>query len=238
MKKLAILLFTFTLFASAIIAQKPPKISNPGVTAEFAACGANDLVCLSGNRVRQDLAGNPFTDGLNGVSAVFNLGSGSRDLTINLITSQRSVVFDFSVVTDAGTTPPAWILSAPVQAVKPSINVLGAHNAKELCGSAAACNINYQTRMNAGLWKADGYTSVTHALLWNPAASGRPVNAPQPSVPVNVNYVKDATGEVFVITPIPNNAGQSIAGLESSSRKSATSAGQYDMPFTLTVKFK
>lgn len=226
------------LVATAISqnAQRPAKITNPGAIAEFGFCAANDSTCESGNRVRQDIAGSPYVNGVNGVNAVFNLVSGSRDLTIGLNLSQRSVHFDFRVATSTGSQP-AWWFTAPQQNVKPYFNVLGAYYAKEQCGSAPICDNNYVTRMNAGLWSVSG-DNASYALLWNPEATTRPVNSPSPTVHVNVHYVKDGSGEVFTITPLPNLSGQSVSGLESTVRKSVTGAGQYDMPFTLTVRLQ
>ena len=90
--------------------------------------------------------------------------------------------------------------------------------------------------MNAGLWKVSG-SNVSYAMLWNPDATTRPVNSPDVTVRVNVNYVKDTNGEVYTVKPIPYNlSGQSIAGLEGTSGRTVTPAGQYDMPFTLTVR--
>ncbi len=92
--------------------------------------------------------------------------------------------------------------------------------------------------MNAGNWKVNNNT--TNALLWNPETTQqRPVNSPENTSNVNVNYIKDETGEVFIITPLPNSASNRIiAGLEASNGKVVSGAGQYSMPFTLTVHVK
>jgi hypothetical protein len=131
--KITRLLSIFTMIAAATavtIAQggKPNKVSNPQVRASFAFCGG-DANCEAANRVRQDTA-SEYVHGVDGVSAEFNLVSGTRDLTINLITSQRSATLDFTVLVNAGEVMPAW-LSSPVRSVKPHFGVLGAYNAKE-----------------------------------------------------------------------------------------------------------
>ena len=219
------------------------KVVNPGAVVQFVACAQSDFACQAANRLRSD-SGGSYANGSQGVSAVFNLVSGSRDLTFSTAGSTRSILLDFS---DPAYTvgAPSWWYTSPVQSVKPQMNVLGAYFAKEQCGSAATCDINYQTRINAGLWTVGGNNRTTYALLWNPTAmSSRPVNSPYSTSPVNVNYIKDSFGERFVITPLPSSdcgVGSScesdpiIAGLEVSSGHSVSSGGQYHMPFTMTV---
>ena len=226
------------LFASAILAQemanRPPGPGNPTVRASFVYCGTDDN-CKTSNRIRQDTAG-AYVHGSSGVDAEFNLGSGSRDLTINLLTSQRFTQLDFSTLVNSGTgVNPSWLSSAPVQTVKVFMNVLGAYYAKETCPAAAA-DCHYQARFNLGGWKVANDQS-TYALLWNPLASTRPVNAPDITSYVDVHYIRnDGTSEVFVITPIPNAGGYALAGLEQTNKKSVKGAGQFNMPFTLTVR--
>jgi hypothetical protein len=225
-------------FASATFAQvsKASTVTNPGVKAEFVFCAAGDTACENGNRARQDKANSPYIDALDGVSAVFNLVSGSNDLTVNLNNAKRTVHYDFREIAAFGNPQPAWWYSAPQQDLNAFINVLGAYNAKLQCGGAATCDINYITGMNGG-----GFTisRVSYALQWHPASTQPYINTPETTSPVNVHYVKDAAGEVFTITPLPNaNTSRSIAGLQGTSGKTASASGQYVMPFTLTVHFK
>jgi hypothetical protein len=92
--------------------------------------------------------------------------------------------------------------------------------------------------MNAGNWKVSGDNS-TYALFWNPLATNRPVNSPDTTSYVNVHYIRnDGTSEVFIITPILTSAGYALAGLEQVNKKVVKGAGQYNMPFTLTVRPK
>lgn len=228
--------FVFLGAAQNSAAQKA-KVTNPGASVEFVHCATVDAACESANRVRNDAANSPYINGVGGVSAVFNLVSGSRDLTFSFSsTSARFVRFDFRDQTYLGGAP-AWWYSAPQQNFKPNANVLGAYYAKEQCGTALTCNENYLTRVNAGNLKVSG-SNDTFALLWNPtAAVTRPVNTPETTSPVNVNYVKDASGERFIITPLPNSSSNGIiAGLEKTSGRNVSGAGQYRMPFTMTVQ--
>ncbi|MDQ4121213.1 MAG: hypothetical protein M3209_07190 [Acidobacteriota bacterium] len=221
-----------------ILKAQKTKVTNPGVKAEFAFCNADDFNCETANRVKQDRAGSPYVDAQEGVSAVFNLASGTKDLTINLITSQRSVWFDFRDVAYYGNPQPSWWETAPQQNVKPHFNVLGAYKAKELCGTAATCNINFVTKMNSGNWRAAG-NNTDYTLQWNPSSTQPFINTPETTSGVNVNYIKDSAGEVFIITPLPNaNSSRVIAGLQGTLSRTTTASGQYVMPFTLTVRFK
>lgn len=231
------ILFLAQTFSYAQKGGKPPGVTNPVVQAEFVQCGG-DPNCDSVNRVQQDIAGSPYVHGVDGVSAEFNLASGSRDLTINMLTSHRAAVLDFSVMVNSGSVAPAWLMSSPRQTLKVFINVLGAYYAKQNCPAENA-TCDYQARMNIGGWKVSGDNS-TYALLWNPTAVNRPVNSPDTTSYVNVHYIRDEGNgsEAFVITPIPNDEGYALAGLESTLRKTVAGVGQFDMPFMLTVRPK
>ena len=234
---LVAILFLTQTFSYAQGGGKPPRVTNPVVRAEFVHCGG-DTNCESMNRVQQDIAGSPYVHGVDGVSAEFNLVSGSRDLTINMLTSHRSAALDFSVMVNPGSAAPAWLTNTPRQTVKVFINVLGAYYAKQNCPAENA-TCDYQARMNMGGWKVSGDNS-TYALFWNPTAVNRPVNSPDITSYVNVHYVRDdgSGSEAFIITPIPKSEGFSLAGLESTLRKTVTGVGQFDMPFMLTVRPK
>ena len=227
----ALLLF---ILPAGAVAQKA-KITNPGASASFGFCTSGDAACESANRVRNDLA-RPYVNGTEGVSAVFNLGSGTRDLTINLITSQRSAWLDFTENTYAGNPHPTWWSTAPSQNVKPFINVLKAYYAKELCVPAAdgSCVNDYLTAMNTGNWKVG---TTDYKLQWNPNSQATYINTAETTSAVNVRYVRTAGGaESFTITPVPNlSSGRIIAGLEATASRKTTAAGQYKMPFTMTV---
>ncbi|HEY8560300.1 MAG TPA: hypothetical protein VIL74_07975 [Pyrinomonadaceae bacterium] len=241
-------------FTADVSAQKPKPSPSPTpnsfVTAEFLTLGDNGATV---NKVRMDQPGVPYSNGLNGVAAQFFIGaSASRDLVIRLDGSTRTAIFDFTEVS-SGINMPDWISSSPVQSFKPQMNVLGAYFAKENCQPVSGVyNCNFVTRMNAGYLYASG-DRVRYSLLWNPETENpRPVNSPEATSFVNVNYQRDALGkDVFTITPLPNcatrannftcaetDAKRVVAGLEKTSGKSVTSAGQYVMPFTLVVRPK
>ncbi|HXG83443.1 MAG TPA: hypothetical protein VNI84_05380 [Pyrinomonadaceae bacterium] len=230
----------FMLSAVNLHAQRN-KVTNPGVRAQFLACDDSTIGCENQavNRVRMD-GNTQYIDGQEGVSAVFNVGSGSMDLTINLITSQRSVILDFSDVhkfyNNAGNwVVPSWY-SAPQQ-VKPHFNVLKAYNAKLNCGDAVAgCAL--RTAMNAGGWKVGG-DKAEYALQWNPESTFKAVvNEQGPTSYVNVFYQNkgDGTGDVFTITPIPNSdSNKVVSDLAKTLNRTTSNAGQYVMPFKLIV---
>jgi len=217
---------------------KPTKVTNPGAIVTFGYCAADPdpALCATQNRVRNDYA-YPYTNGQDGVSAVFNLVSGSRDLTVGLNLSRRAVTFDF---TDhvAGSATPAWWSANKVLTVQPYFNVLKAYYAKENCTTPDPITGNYDcdlvTAMNAGQWTAPG-SNATMAAFWNPAATTRPVNSPETTSRVNVHYHKDSASESFTVTPIVNNNGLIVAGVEANDKRTVSSAGQYIMPFTMAV---
>lgn len=225
-----ITMLTVSVFAQNAASQKAGKVTNPGVTAAFVYCNSGDSNCETANRVRNDST-SPYQNGVNGVTAVFNVISGSQDLTIGLNQTRRSAIFDLRVNTGGGI---AGLWTNTPQLIQPYFNVLGAYNAKLQCGTAATCDNTIITDMNAGGWKVSG-SNISYAMLWHPGTT-RPVNSPDPPVRVSVHYVKDSNGEVYTITPIPNTAGLSIAGLEATSGRTVSAAGQYNMPFTLTVR--
>lgn len=239
----------FFIAAIAISLTFSNTISAQYVTAEFKTYGADNI---SLNRIRMDRP-EPYSHGIDGVEAQF-FSSGSRDLVIalNIAKTKRATVYDFSQVASY-TNLPAWVTSTPVQTFKPFINVLQAYYAKENCAPVnGVYNCDFVTKMNSGYLTASG-DRATYALLWNPEAnSSRKVNSPELTSFVNVNYQKDTLGaEVYTITPLPNCATRAnlftcaetdvkrvIAGLEKTSGKTVTSAGQYVMPFTLVVRPK
>lgn len=222
------------------------------VTAEFMDSGGAGGTTF--NKVRMDRPGIPYSHNVDGVSAQFYSG-GSRDLVIALNSSKckRTTTYDFTEVSDY-TNIPTWIYSQAIQTFKPFINVLEAYRAKENClpDINGVYNCDFKTRMNNGYLYASG-DSATYALLFNPEAPNtRPVNSPEKTSFVNVNYYKGTDGkEVFTITPLPNCATREnnftcsdtevkrvIAGLEKTLRRTVSSAGQYVMPFTLIVRPK
>lgn len=218
------------------------------VTAEFLTHNAGVL-----QKIRMDRPGDPYSHGVEGVKAEF-YSTGSRDLVIglNIAKAKRTTIFDLSEISSA-TNVPAWVYSSPIQTFKPYFNVIDAYHAKEDCqpDAGGVYNCDFAARMNAGYLSAAG-DSASYAMLWNPEATGRPVNSPESTSFVNVNYYKGTTGgEVFTITPLPNCATRAnnftcaptdeqrvVAGLEKTSKRSVTGAGQYVMPFTLVVRPK
>lgn len=237
MNKVTLVLMILMVAAAGAVAQTKAgafrPATNPGVRGAFVYCGP-DANCQSGNRVRQDNTAD-YVHGSEGVDAVFNIVSGSRDLTINLLTSQRKVQLDLSVLVNSGAVAPSWLSSSPVQLVKAGLNVRGAYYAKENCPAASA-ECHYTAQMALGSWKVSGDTA-TYGAYWTPLITNRPVNTPDLTSFVDVHYIRDdGNGEVFIITPIPTGSGYALAGLEQVKKKDVQGAGQYHMPFTLTVR--
>lgn len=205
------------------------------VIASFAYCADSDFACKSANGVRMDINA-PYVDGQNGVDAWFNVDV-SGDLLINLINSSRAVTYDFSQVVNFGSPHPDWWYSAPVQTVSPHFNIGNAWAALEQCGGAPVCDEHYITRMNGGAWDT-GRNTPNNRLQWNPFSAQPFINTPDETSAVDVHYIKTATDEVFIITPIANAGGYFLAGLQAEMRRSVTASGQYNMPFRLEVRLK
>ncbi len=168
------------------------------------------------------------------------MSGGSRDLVIRLNYNKcsRTTTYDFSEVSSSLNIP-AWWTNNSIQSFKPGMNVLEAYRAKENCVVVnGVYNCNFKTRMNNGYLYASG-DSATYSLLFNPTTT-RPVNSPEKTSYVNVNYYKGTDNkEVFTITPLPNEtSNRIIAGLEKTKNRTVSSAGQYVMPFTLVVRPK
>ena len=140
-------LFVLFVIAAALPTQpfaqgnKPTTVTNPGAVVKFSYCATapDPAACEISNRVRNDYD-YPYTNGADGVSAVFNLVSGSKDLTIGLTTSHRSVWMDFTDRVSGSAPSPAWWATGKSQNVKPYFNVLKAYRAKELCTTFCHCN--------------------------------------------------------------------------------------------------
>jgi hypothetical protein len=223
------------------------KTTDIGVKARFVYCAppgsdsesqAIYAACVQQNRVRNDVD-RDYVNGLEGVAAVFNIVSGSNDLTINLLTlPTRRVVIDlFDMITDPQTYPatPTWH-STP-QYAKWFFNVREAYLAKTFCGGSYPCDMT-STMTSSGNVSVD---NATYYLQWKPD-SVKPVNSPEITSQVNVHYDVINGVEVWAVTPLPNATSQRIvAGLVKElkgshpGKPSNDPAGQYLVPFTLTV---
>lgn len=199
----------------------------------YAFCSPGDSACETSNRVRMD-RNEPYVDGVDGVEAWINAGV-SGDLLLQM--GSRQVTYDFRDIVNYGAPQPAWWSSTPVLTLTAGANVGNAWAAKEMCGDEPVCDTIYITRMNGGGWNT-GRNTPNNRLQWNPYSIQPYINTPDGTSPVQVRYIKDASGEMFVITPLLNANGHYLAGLQAEERKSITAAGQYNMPFILIARPK
>ena len=229
----------------AVTSSGQAKLADVGVNARFVYCtpAGSDAgsqaaysTCIQQNRVRNDIE-RYYMNGVEGVSAVFNIISGSNDLTINLpTTTTRRVVIDlFDMITDALTYPatPAW--QGTPQSTTWFFNVRQAYMAKAFCSGIYPCDMT-STMTSSGYISGD---SATYYLQWKPD-SIKPVNSQEITSRVNVHYDVINGVEVWTVTPLPNATSQrTVAGLvkEAKARGKVTNdpAGQYLVPFTLTA---
>jgi hypothetical protein len=200
------------------------------ISVRFVYCVAGDTACETANRVRQDVD-RPYVNGSEGVAISWNVGV-SGDLTINLLNSQRSAIYDYRDRVHDGNPTPSFVNSP--QTLKLFFNALKAHRAKENATCVdGICEGIYEGAMNGG-----GYTinKVTYRTQWNPGSAQPYINFVEPTSPVNVHYYKDATGETWTITPIQKSNGYYLAGLQGEKQpNTVTFGGQYNMPFALVV---
>jgi hypothetical protein len=239
----AVLLFALAL---AGLAQKPNKVQDIGVTARFVYCvppgsdpasQAAYAACVQQNRVRNDVDRN-YVNGSESVGAVFNIVSGSNDLTINLLTTstRRAVIDLYDLIPESsGQMIPSWHNSP--QYAKWFFNVRQAYLAKTFCGGAYPCDMT-STMTSSGNVSGD---NANYYLQWKPD-SVKPVNSPEITSQVNVHYDVVNGVEVWTVTPLPNSTSQRIvAGLAKEVKgshpgnSSSSPAGQYLVPFTLTA---
>ena len=207
-----------------------PPGSDPASQAAYAAC-------VQQNRVRNDVD-RDYVNGSEGVGAVFNIVSGSNDLTINLLTTsaRRAVIDLYDLIPESsGQMVPSWHITP--QYAKWFFNVRQAYLAKTFCGGIYPCDM-ISTMTSSGSVSGD---KSTYYLQWKPD-SVQPVNSPEITSRVNVHYdVVNGVG-VWSVTPMPNDTSQRIvAGLAKELKgshpgnSSSEPAGQYLVPFTLTA---
>jgi hypothetical protein len=225
------------------VTPKGNQLQDIGVSACFVYCtppgsdSASQAVytaCIQQNRIRMDVD-RDYVNGQEGIDAVFHIVSGSNDLTLNLLTlpTRRTVIDLYDLTTaSSGQMIPSWRSTS--QNAKVFFNVRRAYLAKTLCGGGP-CDM--ETDM-ASTIDIDG-DNATYYLAWFPL-SPRPVNSPEITSRVNVHYEVVAGVETWTVTPLENypSSGRIVAGLAKSIKNRSEAAGQYLVPFTLTVKLQ
>jgi hypothetical protein len=213
---------------------KPPRVQDIGLRVRFAYCAPTDAACISQNRIRNDFD-LYYVNGSESVTAVFNIVSGTNDLTINLLTtSSRRAVIDLSDLTpeSSGQAVPSWHTTP--QLAKWFFNVRHAYLAKTACGGSAPCDM-ITTMGSSGNVSGD---NSNYSMQWNPD-SVQPMNSPETTSTVNVHYDVIGGVDVWTVTPILNGAGRILGGLAkevNGGHPGNVSAGQYLLPFTLTAR--
>lgn len=231
-----------TIVALPGLAQKV-KTQDIGVLAKFGYCSppgsdsasqAAYALCIQQNRVRNDVD-RDYVNGQEGIDAFFRIVSGSNDLTINLLTlpTRRTVIDLFDLIPESsGQLIPSW--RANPQNAKAFFNVRQAYLAKTFCSGSYPCDM---TSVMSSTINING-DNASYYLQWFPE-SPRPSNSPEITSRVNVRYDVVDGVETWTITPLPNlSTGRNVAGLARSLKNRIDAAGQYLVPFTLTVKLQ
>jgi hypothetical protein len=224
---------------------KPPKTQDVGLKVRFVYCApagsdqasqAAYAACIQQNRVRNDVDQN-YVNGADGVTAVFNIVSGSNDLTINLLTtSSRRAVIDLYDLTpeSSGQMVPSWHTTP--QLAKWFFNVQHAYLAKTYCGGSYPCDMISTMTSSCDV----SVDNATYYLQWKPD-SVKPINSPEITSQVNVHYDVLNGVEVWIVTPLPNASQRILGGLAKEVKGGHPGnttngpAGQYLVPFTLTA---
>lgn len=225
------------------VTEKGNQLQDIGVIASFVYCAppgsdpesqAAYAACIQQNRIRNDNS-QPYVNGEEGIDAVFRIVSGSNDLTVNLLTlpTRRTVIDLYDIVPESsGQLIPSW-QSTP-QNAKWHFNVRQAYLAKTFCGGSYPCDM---VSVMSSTVNVSG-DSATYYLQWFPEST-RPVNSPEITSRVNVRYDVIDGVETWTITPLPNlNSGRMVAGLTKAIKNRQQAAGQYLVPFTLTVRLQ
>jgi hypothetical protein len=225
------------------VTAKGNQAQDIGVTARFVYCAppgsdpdsqAAYATCIQQNRIRNDID-RDYVNGEEGIDAVFRIVSGSNDLTVNLLTlpTRRTVIDLYDLVPEsAGQLIPSW-QSTP-QYAKWHFNVRRAYLAKTFCGGSYPCDM---TTVMSSTVNVSG-DNASYYLQWYPE-SIRPVNSPEITSRVNVRYDVVNGVETWTVTPLTNGtSGRIVAGLAKAAKNRTDAAGQYFVPFTLTVKLQ
>jgi hypothetical protein len=238
-------IFTFVPAAALLLAlapignaqkAKPLRVQDIGLRVRFAYCTPTDAACITQNRIRNDFDLD-YVNGSESVAAVFNIVSGTNDLTINLLTtsSRRAVIDLFDLTPESsGQMVPSWH-STP-QLAKWFFNVQHAYLAKTACGGSYPCDMVSTMTSSCDV----AVDNATYYLQWKPD-SAKPVNSPEVTSQVNVHYDVISGVEVWTVTPLPNASQRILAGLAKEVKGSHpgntgnSAAGQYLVPFTLTA---
>ena len=193
-------------------------------------------------------SGGPYVTGVDGVDAAIQSCSGSYDLTVNLLRSKRSIAIHLADMVGSPTPyTPAWASPGSAQPVPVSF-----FNIRNLFYNYSQFSTySFTTRMGSQLGGlADGY----HFRMVNPfddaytAPTDPQVNDPITTSNVVVwHYAAGSNGyavETWVVYPdttqmdlnTPNSV--YVGGLITTVRRTTVSAGQYSVPFQITVQRK
>ena len=241
----------FIALVTMLIAVLPPAAQAKGSCQAISVqvtIGPVDNFGVSGSVTSaiQPDSGGPYVDGVSGVSATIDTCSGSNDLILNLARSNRSITVNFGNVVDSTAYTPAWASAGPVPLS--FLNIRNLFYNYSQSGSA----YSFTTRLASNLGGvADGYNFG----LVNPtdqAYAPPPIN-PQMNYPITTSdvvvwhYPAGSNGyavETWVAYPdttqMDANTPNSfyVAGLITTVHNTAVSAGQFSVPFQITVQRK
>jgi hypothetical protein len=213
---------------------------------------------IYGDGQRTDANGNTlYTDGVDGVSAKFQVCNTSYDFVLNMINTTRYFWADFSggLSAPSDLDPGATALTGPVQG-----NVM---NVNEVANSSLYSNNVLNTCTAVGLAMSKGMSASTHftnTTLWPSEGGPANLNCPDGTLQqvadkggdtslVQVTFNSGANGSncSWTVTPLPletttpdhffaNGAqGLYVTGLVEQPKNQYLFGGDYNMPFTVTL---
>ncbi len=235
----------FITLVTMLSAALPPAVQAKGNCQPISVqvtINQTDTFGVSGaipSAIQPDIGG-PYMDGVSGVSATIDTCSGSNDLLVNLAKSTRSITVNLANMVGSPTPhTPAWVSAGPVP-----LSFLNIRNLFYIYNQAATYSFTTRLASNpAGV--AAGYTFG----FVNPTdeAYTAPPISPEMNEPITTSdivvwhYAAGSNGytvETWVAYPDTAQMDTTayVGGLVTTVHNSTVSAGQFSVPFEITVQ--
>lgn len=189
----------------------------------------------------------PYVNGVGGVDAVIQACSGTNDMTLNTQKSSiRKIGFNFGNLLANTPNTPAWVFTSPSFLSQAFINIHDLYD-KGACTPATQCTFTTQfsstlsapdnKSYNLRFLNPDATTQFGNLAFLSPEL----VNMPSTSWLIHVIHMPAGTNpETWVVYPVadpsaPTGSLTNVAGLLGSSGKTTVSAGQFSIPFYITI---
>jgi hypothetical protein len=207
---------------------------NPAVNVILAP-GSNGLHLLYGDKdfgTGSSTYNNPNDAEFNGgtiyTGGVFNVCSGSSDLTLNLNTTPRFInVSFFQQLTAAD--PGAIDVSNHTYSAQ-FFNVRELYTVQSVGGSLLTCL--YTTTQGGALYFQNPATYISRGGFCADGAPAVVANSGGDTSFIQVTHPDSCT---WIVRPVPDSLGHARGGLAQTIKKQVLSGGQYNLPFAMKV---